>query len=198
MELKKTPVPGSGACPAATGVHAVEIWQMLALSKVDVHQNKEMSQRCSLPQATLPMSGLILSGAQWPEIKISWIATLYYFPQTPLLALNVYNLYSKICLREILFRQVTLQAYQFWQYPFSAFLFQRIRVSNCHFLSCKNTCWSYYCQLLHCIAYWKCGDKLELSGNHVLYKYPDFSKLLTHTKSILYLHHINIYVPMHT
>lgn len=64
MELKKTPVPGSGACPTATGVHAVEIWQMLALSKVNVHQNKEMSQRYSLPQATRPVSGLILSGAQ--------------------------------------------------------------------------------------------------------------------------------------
>lgn len=43
MELKKTPFPGSGTCPAAAGARAMEIWQMLALSKVDVHQNKEMS-----------------------------------------------------------------------------------------------------------------------------------------------------------
>lgn len=43
MELKKTPFPGSGTCPAAAGVRATEIWQMLALSKVDICQNKEMS-----------------------------------------------------------------------------------------------------------------------------------------------------------
>lgn len=56
------------------------------------------------------------------------------------------------------------------------FLFQRISVSYCHFLSCKNTRWSYYNQLLLCITYWKRSDKVELSGNHVLYKYLTLAK----------------------
>lgn len=47
------------------------------------HQNEEMSYKYNLFQITFLMSAYILSKAQWPEIKISWIATLYYFSQIP-------------------------------------------------------------------------------------------------------------------